>query len=166
MEFELKDSEFLSAKEKATILRQWKRFIEKGFRFEDFTKELYKHLTLHCSFIAHFDKGGFYNTYFEHPEDTIRFLQQFDADFAFKSVEYGGVWWMQGEYADINKAMCDILEPHKTALYEKLIAKARENDILKARQLLAKHGLTIRTDLQNGSGTDATIPGQRNGQDS
>lgn len=47
MEFELKDSEFLTAKEKATILKQWKRFIEKGYRFEDLTEKLYKHLTLH-----------------------------------------------------------------------------------------------------------------------
>lgn len=163
---EFTDSQFMSAREKMNVIRDWERFLKKGFKPQHFTRALYLHLTLRCSFIAHFDKSGFYNTYFENPEDTIRFLHQFDADFAFKSVEYGGVWWMKGEYVDINKAMCDILEPHKTDLYEKLSAKARENDIQKARQLLAKHGLTITADTQNGSGTDAAIPGQRNSQDS
>ncbi|MBI4258305.1 MAG: hypothetical protein HY619_05055 [Thaumarchaeota archaeon] len=142
---ELKDSEFLTAKEKAIVLKQWKRFIENGLRFEDFTERLYKHLHLHCSFIAHFSRGGFYATYFENPEHTIRFLHQFDTGFGCKSIEYGGQWWIQGDYADINKAMCDTIDSYKADLYVKLSAKARENDIEKARSLLAKHGLSIAT---------------------
>lgn len=140
--YKLKDSEFLTAKEKAAVLRQWKRFIENGFHYGDFTKRLYEHLHLHCAFIAHFDRGGFYATYFQDPEDTIRFLNQFDSDYGFKSVEYGADWWIQGEYEDVNTAMCDILQLHRAKLYADLSDKVRRNDLEEAKRLLAKHGVT------------------------
>ncbi len=141
MNFDLKDSEFLTAQEKALILKQWKRFIENDFRQEDFTKKIYDHLHLHCSFIAHFNREGFYHTYFENPEDTIRFIRQFDSDFGLKSVEYGALWWIQGDYSDVNNAMCQVMSGFKADLYEKLQAEARANDIARAEALLAKHGI-------------------------
>ena len=144
MNYELTDSEFLSAMEKALILKQWKRFIENGFRQEDFTKRIYDHLHLHCSFIAHFSREGFFGTYFERPEDTIRFVRQFDSDFGFKSVEYGALWWIQGDYADVNNAMCQIMSGFKAELYERLQAEARANDIARAEALLAKHDIKVR----------------------
>ena len=67
-----KDSEFMTVRDKELVLAQWRRFVERGFNFEHFTDRLYKHLTLHCSFIAHFDRSGFYSTYFENPEATIQ----------------------------------------------------------------------------------------------
>ena len=53
---EFKDSEFMTAKEKGLVLAQWRRFVERGFNFEHFSDRIYKHLTLHASFIAHFDR--------------------------------------------------------------------------------------------------------------
>lgn len=145
MNYELKDSEFLSAKEKALILKQWKRFIENGFRQEDFTKKLYDHLHLHCSFIAHFSINGFYGLYFgDDPETTSRFVRQFDNDYGCKSNEYGSTWWLQGEYADINEAMCQVMSGFKVNLYERLQAEARANDIARAEALLAKHDIKVR----------------------
>ncbi len=143
MEYELHDSEFLTAKEKALTIKQWKRFITNGLQFGDFTDRLYKHLSLHCEFIAHFGRAGFYQTYFENPEDTLRFLRQFDEDYGFVSVEYRMTQWItDARYADLNGAMCDILSPYKTKLYAELSEKARQKDIAIARALLEKHGLT------------------------
>ncbi len=141
----LKDAEFMSAAEKRAVLRQWERFIANRFNFKDFTKALYSYLSLHCEFIAHFDRAGFYGTYFDDPEDTLRFLRQFDGDFGFKSIEYGLAVWItnNAEYGDVNTAMCQILDTYKTDLYAELSAKIRMNDIARAIVLLGKHGLTV-----------------------
>jgi hypothetical protein len=136
-----KDVHFMSAREKELVLAQWKRFIERGFGFEHFTDRIYKHLTLHCSFIAHFDRSGFYSTYFENPEATIRFLNQFDSDSGLRSAEYGSTWWLEGDYADINSAMCEAVDAIKERLYSELEQKVRGRDLAIASQLLAKHGI-------------------------
>lgn len=67
---EFKDTKFMTAKEKQTVIRAWERFLKNGCKPNDFTKALYHHLINHCSFIAHYDLGGFYSTYFSEPEDT------------------------------------------------------------------------------------------------
>jgi hypothetical protein len=136
-----KDVQFMSAKEKELVLAQWKRFMERGFGFEHFTDRIYKHLTLHCSFIAHFNRNGFYSTYFENPEATIRFLNQFDSDLGLRSAEYGSTWWLEGDYADINRAMCEVVDAIKGRLYSELTQKVRGRDLALASQLLAKHGI-------------------------
>jgi len=136
-----KDVQFMSAREKELVLAQWKRFMERGFGFEHFTDRIYKHLTLHCSFIAHFDRNGFYSTYFENPEATIRFLNQFDSDNGLRSAEYGSTWWLEGDYADINRAMCEVVDAIKGRLYSELTQKVRGRDLAIASQLLAKHGI-------------------------
>ena len=136
-----RDSQFMTGREKELVLAQWKRFIERGFSFEHFTDRLYKFLTLHASFIAHFNRNGFYSTYFENPEATIRFLNQFDGDFGYRSAEYGGTWWLEGEYADINRALCEVVERVKGRLYAELAQKIRGRDLAIASQLLARHGI-------------------------
>ncbi len=138
----LKDTKFMSAAEKEKVLRQWAAFLRNGLRFQDFTEALYKHLTLHCSFIAHYDRHGFYSFYFDVPEDSIRFLRQFDRDFGCVSVEYGATWWLTDpEYRDINVAMCDIFDRCKRRLCKGLRELQRERDLAQADALLAKHGL-------------------------
>ena len=104
----MKDVQFMTGKEKEIVLKQWKTFVTNGFQFKHFTSRLYLHLINHCSFIAHYSRAGFYNTYFKNPDDTIHFLSQFDFDLGCRSVEYGGTHWLTAEdYCDINRAMCD-----------------------------------------------------------
>ena len=55
---EFRDVQFMSAAQKATILRAWVRFLKSGLQFEQFTKALYNHLIQHCSFIAHYVEGA------------------------------------------------------------------------------------------------------------
>lgn len=142
MAHHFRDSKHMSAREKRLVLKSWMRFLERGLRFEDFSDRLYKHLTLHCSFIAHYDRHGFYATYFNRGEDTVRFLSQFSGK--CRSVEYGGSWWLGGECQDINAALVDGATRHIPSLVEAALDRQREADISAARQLLAKHGIDVQ----------------------
>jgi hypothetical protein len=142
---ELHDSKFMPAVEKRRVLRQWKLFLESGLQREKFTHPLYNHLIQNCSFIAHYDLGGFYSTYFENGDDTVNFLSQFDDRKGMpKSVEYGWTAWLTDEdYYDINIEMVRIAAKYIPALIEKAENEQRSADITQAEALLAKHGIKI-----------------------
>lgn len=141
---EFKDVRFLTAEEKRLVLKAWERFVRRGFQPQDFTDRLYHHLSQHCSFIAHYNRAGFYQTYFDRAEDTLRFISQFDSDKGCKSIEYGWSAWINGpddSYKDINTAMIEVMGKHKEKYYKKLNDCIRARDIAMARMLLAKHGV-------------------------
>jgi hypothetical protein len=100
------DERFMAASEKWQVLNAWKRFIRSGFRYSQFSQALYRHLIQHASFIAHYNRYGFWSHYFDaDPENLYAFLNQFGGD--RQSVEYGGTWWLGGPAgADLNQAMC------------------------------------------------------------
>ena len=126
----MKSTKFMSAEEKEKVLKDWQRFIENDFDKAKFTKRLYNHLIQHCSFIAHYNQGGFYGTYFEDPEGTIKFMKQFDKDQGCISVEYGMKYWLNSEdYGDINTGMVEALEPYKAEIYPRLKQRARERKL-------------------------------------
>lgn len=142
----MKEHNFTSAKfmrkeEKEKVLKDWKLFVRNGLSHKTFTKRIYEHLTLHCMFIAHYSKDGFYSVYFVDPEDTLKFLRQFDKDFNFKSIEYGSEVWLKGEYEDINRAMCEEVERVKQEMCEKLKLKIRKSALRKVEELCEEHGL-------------------------
>ena len=144
------DAKFMSATEKEMVLKQWTTFVKNGFKFDHFTDRLYNHLIQHCSFIAHYNRLGFYGTYFENPEDTMRFLKQFDKDFSRASVEYGWALWVNDrEYEDINKAMCEAIEPYKKGAYEKCLLTGKERDLACATSLFQKHGIRMEVAKEN-----------------
>jgi len=133
----------MTAREKEAVLRSWGKFLESGCDKKYFTKKLYGHLINHCSFIAHYDLHGFYSTYFEEGEDTIRFLSQFDNSNGIpKSVEYGMTYWYtDSEYNDINSEMCRVASKYIPLLKKIAANRQVEVDIMRAKSLLAKHGL-------------------------
>ncbi len=146
------DAKFMTAAEKTRVFNAWKRFV-KAIAAGDypateqaFTKGLYNHLIQHCSFIAHYNQGGFFGTYFVEPEDTIRFFTQFDPDGQQLSVEYGMTYWVKGgndvcaEYDDLNQAMCEATRPHLSAIRNLSAKRQRDLDVARANALLAKHG--------------------------
>src|SRR5713101_6462496 len=136
-------AQFLSAREKALVLKAWVRFLMNGLRWEDFSDRLYTHLSLHCSFIAHYNRAGFYATYFENGEDTKRFLSQFDKRGECRSVEYGASWWLGGDYEDVNEAMIEEASRYIPSLLEQASAKAKI-DLAEAQRLAARHGFKIQ----------------------
>jgi len=133
--------EFMSAKEKYAVLRDWEKFII-DICLGKFTQRLYHHLTQHASFIAHYDRFGFYNTYFESPAETAKFFTQFDREKDCRSVEYGNTYWFTDEkYGDLNKAMVDAVEPLLPKIYGRLKVDERAQDLAQAHALLNKHGV-------------------------
>lgn len=65
------NSPFMTAAEKRRVLVQWTRFLrilarsypDKECCFRAFPEALYRHLMLHCSFIAHYNRLGFFETF-------------------------------------------------------------------------------------------------------
>ena len=112
---DFKDSEFMTAREKRLVLANWKRFLKHGLKEKHFTRRLYNHLHLHLGYIAHYNIGGFYATYFECGADTIEFFKRF-CDAASNS------WAV--DYKDLNTAMLDV---YKT--YQRRIEKHASEDI-------------------------------------
>ena len=144
----MKDVQFMSAAEKRKVLKQWELFLKSGLSRENFTRVLYNHLINHCSFIAHYDIHGFYSTYFDEGEDTVRFLSQFDNRNGIpKSVEYGGTYWYtDSDYQDLNSAMCRVVSKYIPHLVDQAEKKQRHMDITRAELLLAKHG--VKTNIR------------------
>jgi len=132
----MKPTKFMGAEEKQAVLRDWQNFIKNGFDRKNFTKKIYDHLHLHCSFIAHFNINGFYSSYFENPECTIKFLKQFDKNYGCKSIEYGTTYWFtSGDYHDLNSEMVESLEPYKAEIYTVLRQKTKEIKLKQIEQL-------------------------------
>jgi len=135
---QFKDVQFLSAKEKEKVLRQWIRFLDSDFDEQAFGEALYSHLIQHCSFIAHYDRQGFWNTYFADEADTPNFLQQFDKDSEYISFEYRSKWtgYVASEpYDDINQAMITEFEKRKISIYSKLRGQDKENKLATIKRL-------------------------------
>ena len=139
------DAKFMTAQEKRRVLQAWETFLKNGCRREGFTKALYHHLMQNCMFIAHYDQGGFYQTYFANGEDTAHFLTQFDRSKGCVSVEYGTLFdWIEGDYADINNAMVDVAAKYIPVLTQQAQNRQKQADIASARALLAKHGIALK----------------------
>ncbi len=143
---QLHDSKFMSAAEKAKVLKQWEGFLKSGLDKGHFTKLLYHHLIQHCSFIAHYDIHGFYATYFESGDDTRHFLSQFDTRNGMpRSIEYGDLsgWLTEEEYSDVNIEMCRIAFRYIPVLELKAKNDQRHADLAHAELLLKKHGINL-----------------------
>jgi len=137
-----KDAQFMSAEDKAKVLKHWTTFINNGMQWTHFTKRIYDHLHLHCSFIAHYNQLGFYDTYFEQPDSICRFLDQFDRTQGAKSVEVGGSWWLNdADYSDLNNEMCRVVESSIENHKSRLIGEERINDLEIVYQIMKKWGL-------------------------
>ena len=121
------DTEFMSAVEKQKVLKAWILFFKSKFDIEKFSKSLYNHLIMHCSFIAHYNRGGFYDVYFVNPSDTQHFLNQFDKKKDCMSVECGYDVWIHGDYSDLNNAMIDEIQPYLNDIRNDLREKEKGN---------------------------------------
>jgi hypothetical protein len=101
------DETFLSKIQKEKILKSWCRFII-GFKFGNFTDVLYQHLHLHCRFIAHYSRQGFYQEYFKDPQDISRFLKLFEGSCPMS-------WRLYNR--DLTSAMMQELEKQKNRIF-------------------------------------------------
>jgi len=138
----------MTVKEKQLVLKNWIAFlkhlaISKGeveqdkygntipILFRHFTKRLYEHLHLHCGYIAHYNQFGFFQTYFEEPENTQLFFERFMAN---RSID---------DYTDLNNVMKDEADKMLKSINDKAEKEQKELDIERARGLLNKHGIEL-----------------------
>jgi len=140
----LTDVKWMTATEKEKVLKQWEIFLKNKLEFKHFTKILYHHLIMHCSFIAHFNREGFYDRYFRDPDRTLKFLSQFDLAHGAISIEMGMTSWRKGDYEDINTAMCKLAAKHIPKYKVKLKGSAKQRDISSAQLLLKRHGIELK----------------------
>jgi hypothetical protein len=141
-EHHFRDVRFMTATEKRATLRAWIRFLKHDLVFASFSKRLYDHLVQHCSFIAHFNRIGFYLHYFDSNSARVcAFLSQFDGRGECLSTEYGIDCWLSGDYEDINRAMIAEAGAYIPKLLEAALLKQRNQDLATARALMQKHGI-------------------------
>jgi len=113
------DAQFMTAREKELVLKNWETFLKHGLQRKHFTKRLYNHLHLHCGFIAHYSRDGFYSTYFEAGEDTQCFFEHFCNHTTTM------------DYDDLNTAMQEVYSK-----YRSIILKQTEDDVTERLKLL------------------------------
>ncbi len=118
------DVEFMTAKEKELVLKNWETFLKQGLKKEHFTKRLYEYLHLHCGYIACYNQSGFYSAYFKAGQDIERFFEHFCT---YITGNYGA----NVGYDDLNAAMRQVYEKYKNA-----IKKKAETDIAESLNLL------------------------------
>jgi len=125
------ETEFMTAKEKELVLKNWKKFIENGLQRRHFTKRLYEYLHLHSGYVANFNVSGFYSVYFEAGQDTERFFEHF---YNYKVLD---------DYSDINTAMRKVYDKYKDAIKAQI-----EDDITDRLNLLEACVKRARTDME------------------
>jgi hypothetical protein len=130
LETRFNDVPFMSALDKEKVLKAFKRFVKSGFAWTSFSKALYEHLYLHCGFIAHYDRNGFWDYHFYYfsrsGEWNDERFQEFLIAFIDREAEYkfgdrfcvrsriGGtgaaISSYNRDYLDINLAMSDVVK--------------------------------------------------------
>ena len=120
------DAQYMTAAQKRRVLGDWVRFFAGGMEIKRFTKGLYQHLTLHCAYIAHYSRAGFFQTYFADPENWIG--QMYDSQF-------NGTWKGSNWYADpevdnlLRKARMALDRDERIKLYEQAAQLVVENAV-------------------------------------
>jgi hypothetical protein len=132
------DADFMTAKEKELILKNWTTFLANGLKREHFTKRLYNHLHLHAGFIAHYNQFCYFGRYFESGPDTESF---FDA-FMTNTAEH---WGANIDYKDINDAMREVYRQ-----YEQQIRQMIDADVENKLGILDESIRRAKTDHQFG----------------
>ncbi len=140
---DFKDMQFLTAQQKYKAFKRFKSVIEKrDIHLMD--KNLYEHLHLHCGYIAHYDINGFKATYND-PQDFLRFCEHF--------LKHNGQslrWPSMSDYADVNRAMCEILEQHIDKIRQEAVDFQNETELSFLHRLAEKHGLKVQTPTKAG----------------
>ncbi len=123
--------EFISADEKRKILKRWTVFVKAGFQWHLFTEAIYNHISLHCGYIAHYDRHCFYTTYWA-AEELHQYAKDCNLDIRPVPTSFYGwesflkqfdIW---GNYADISYHMMKVLEAELIATKEELHNETKE----------------------------------------
>lgn len=129
---EFTDSKWLTADDKRKILKQWTGFVRNGFPETSFTNAVYEHLHLHCGYIAHYNKHGFYGEYWgAYARDLHRHATE--DHFSVRTIPAAFYNWERfirqftiwGDYTDISTALMIVLKTELECLEKDLLMEVR-----------------------------------------
>ncbi len=90
-------TKFDTGADKAKFANDFLRFMSKGFPEQSFTQAFYRRLSMCFSHIAHYDRHGFWGTFFTSTEGRIEFI-----DHTLRGGGYGDPAWT---YCDVELAI-------------------------------------------------------------
>lgn len=89
---------------KAAFAKQFVRFVQSDFAAKHFTDKFYRRLSNTFGHIAHYNRGGFWDTFFTTTADKVRFLEMTlrwswygDPAWTFGDVEQALQAWLQAD---------------------------------------------------------------------
>ena len=123
-----------TAKDKAVFAKQFVRFVQSDFAAKHFTEKFYRRLSNTFGHIAHYNRGGFWETFFTTTADKVRFLKM-----TLQYPCYGDPAWT---YSDVERALqqwlqvSNLLEQYRQRMTEETEAGERTQ----LAKLQAKYG--------------------------
>jgi hypothetical protein len=88
-------TEFSTTEDKAKFANHFVAFVESDFSASKFPHWFYKRLSMCFGHIAHFNQGGFYETWFSSTASKVRFLKY--------TLDYGGYGDPRYTYSDVEQ---------------------------------------------------------------
>ncbi len=93
-----------TAQDKAAFAKQFVRFVQSDFAAKHFTEKFYQRLSNTFGHIAHYNRGGFWDTFFTDTADKVRFLEMIlqwswygDPAWTFGDVERALQAWLKAD---------------------------------------------------------------------
>lgn len=132
------DTKFMTARQKERAFDCFKRVLE-ARDISKMDSNLYKHLTLHCGFIAHYDIHSFKATY--SGQGFRSFVEHFDRN---SRAFHGWNHWVRLEgYEDINSDMVKLATAMAPTIYAELDLQQKNAEIDLCRAIAEKYGLKV-----------------------
>jgi hypothetical protein len=99
-------TEFSTAEDKAKFANHFVRFVESGFKESLFPKWFYTRLSMTFGHIAHYNRNGFYETWFANTDKQMEFLQHTmrypcygQPEYTYCDVEEALIYWLEKRLA-------------------------------------------------------------------
>lgn len=128
-----------NAQTKANFARQFVKFVESDFDPGRFSQAFYRRLALTFGHIAHFNRQGFYDTFFTTTEGKARFLRMTlnhpcygDPAFTYSDVERALQSWLRehGTLAKYEECLADEMEAGERAELARLKVKYEQTPLM------------------------------------
>ena len=125
-------TQWSTAEDKAVFAKQFVRFVISDFAAKHFTEKFYQRLSNTFSHIAHYNRGGFWETFFTTTADKVQFLKMSvqypchgDPAWTYSDVERALQTWLkaEGTLEQYQQRLADEIEATELALLARLQAK-------------------------------------------
>jgi hypothetical protein len=127
------------AQTKANFGRQFVKFVKSDFDAKRFSQAFYRRLALTFGHIAHFNRQGFFDTFFTTTEGKVRFLRMTlnhpcygDPAFTYSDVERALQSWLRenGTLAKYEERLADEMETGERAELARLKVKYEQTPLM------------------------------------